>query len=136
MAFLPLHSVLCFCFWPRTAKQEGPDGLPSDVASARLPAASIPAILSVFIDATSARMWRAPPAVRPGMSMLDLERWWHLKDRVGVDVSVGVLQVKYIYEVYIYLFLVCGSVSRHYGLKVRRCGSQEGGPVFEVYSTT
>lgn len=79
---------------PAAAKQEGPDGLTSDVASARLPAAAIPAILSAFVDATSVRMWRASPAVRPGMSMLDLERWWHLKDRVGVDISVGTLQVK------------------------------------------
>lgn len=49
--------------------------------------------MSVFVDASSIRLWRAAPAVRPGMSSLDLERSWHVKDRVGVDISVGTLQV-------------------------------------------
>lgn len=49
--------------------------------------------MSVFVDASSVRLWRAAPPVRPGMSSLDLERSWHVKDRVGVDVSLGVLQV-------------------------------------------
>ncbi|CBN76641.1 conserved unknown protein [Ectocarpus siliculosus] len=70
-----------------------PGGLPSDGASAHLPAAAIPAIVSVFVDASSTRLWRAAPAVRPGMSSLDLERSWHLKDRVGIDVCLGTLQI-------------------------------------------
>ncbi|CAM9973105.1 unnamed protein product [Ectocarpus sp. 8 AP-2014] len=39
-----------------------PGGLPSDGASAHLPAAAIPAIVSVFVDASSVRLWRASPA--------------------------------------------------------------------------
>ena len=31
--------------------------------------------------------------MRPGMSALDLERSWHLKDRVGIDVRLGTVQV-------------------------------------------
>lgn len=73
--------------------QEEPGGLLSDGASAHLPAAAIPAILSIFVDASSLRLWRAAPAVRPEMSSLDLERSWHLKDRVGIDVCLGTLQV-------------------------------------------
>lgn len=73
--------------------QDEPGDLLSDGASAHLPAAAIPAIVSVFVDASSLRLWRAAPAVRPGMSSLDLEGSWHLKDRVGMDVSLGTLQV-------------------------------------------
>lgn len=73
--------------------KDEPGGLLSEGASSHLPAAAIPAIVSVFVDASSLRLWRAAPAVRPGMSSLDLERSWHLKGRVGVDVSLGTLQV-------------------------------------------
>lgn len=59
----------------------------------QLPAAAIPAILSVYLDATSARLWRAAPSAWSGMSTLDLEQSWHLKYRIGVDISVGTLQV-------------------------------------------
>ncbi|CAM9091454.1 unnamed protein product [Hapterophycus canaliculatus] len=72
---------------------EEPGGPLSDRASVHLPAAAIPAIISVFVDGGSVRLWRAAPAVRPGMSSLDLERSWHLKDRIGIDVCVRTLQI-------------------------------------------
>ncbi|CAM9524405.1 unnamed protein product [Scytosiphon promiscuus] len=72
---------------------EEPGGPLSDRASAHLPAAAIPAVISVFIDGSSVRLWRAAPAVRPGMSSLDIERSWHLTDRIGIDVCLRTLQI-------------------------------------------
>lgn len=73
--------------------QGEPGGFLSNGASTHPPAAALPSIISVFVDASSARLWQTAPAVRPEMSALDLERSCHLKDRVGIDVRLGTLQV-------------------------------------------
>ena len=90
---LPRYATPNSPFGSAIVSQGEPGGFLSNGASTHLPAAALPAIVSVFVDASSARLWKTAPAVRPSMSALDLERSWHLEDRVGIDVRLGTIQV-------------------------------------------
>lgn len=51
-------------------------------------------MLAVWVDGLRLRLWQAAPALRWGMSSLDVERFCHLGSRLGVELCLRTLQVR------------------------------------------